>query len=388
VRTAAERVRITAQLIKAGTGYHVWSETYDRDVSDIFAVQDEISKAIVDALRLKMGGTATPVLAQQATTDPEAHELVLKGLFHSRGGPNQDIDLARSLFEQAIARDPNYAIAHAWLGSIYQRYAYRRMGSVSGNYATAERMGKRAIELDPNCAEAYMLLARIEDVYKWKFASAEKMFAKAVELNPGLAGAHEQRSWLLMRLGKPAESVASARRAVLLDPLSPSVYNTLGAMLSYSRQHEEATTSYRSAVALDPKSTPILGNLALSYEALGNRSEAEGAAKAFKNAAPDDIWAIATTAYLDARAGRRAPAEAGLKTLRAQEDYSPYLVAMVYTALGQKEEAFRELERAVETHDDYAPDLGVDDVFDPLRSDPRMAELLKRMGLAPSKPLV
>lgn len=382
VRTAAERVRITAQLIKAGTGYHVWSNTYDRDVKDVFAVQDEISHAIVHALRLKIGGGRDSLaLAHAGTRDPEAHGLVLKGIFELNKKTAPSLVQAQAFFEQAIARDPNYAAAHALLGNAHHYIAYRRFGSVTANYERAKQAAEKALQLDPRTAEAHVVLGRVKDIHEWRFADAEAHFARAVELNPGLADAHVFRAWLLMRLGHPRESLAAAQRAVLLDPVSVPAHNTLGTMYSYARDYVRSMASYRDALALDENNPIVLGNMALTAAIAGQLEAAQQYAQETLKIDPNDQFTQATLGYVHARAGQRAEAEAALRKLRAIEDASSYLTAMVHTALGDHDAAFKDLERAVSQHDDYVGDLGVDDVFDPLRNDPRMAKLLTQIGL-------
>jgi TolB-like protein/Tfp pilus assembly protein PilF len=384
VRTAAERVRITAQLIKAGTGYHVWSNTYDRNVKDVFAVQDEISRAIVAALRLKIGG-GKDSLALAGTSDPEAHALVLKGIFEQNKRTAPSLVQAQMFFEQAIQRDPNYARAHALLGNAHQYIAYRRFGPVAANYERAKQSAEKALQLDPRTAEAHVVLGRVKDVHDWRFADAEAHFARAVELNPGLAEAQVFRAWLLMRLGHPGESLAAAQRAVLLDPVSVPAQNTLGTMYSYARDYARSMASYRNALALG-ENPIVLGNMALTAAIAGQLDEAQRYAQEVVKIDPGDQFTLATLGYIHARAGNRAEAEAALRKLRAMADASAYLIAMVHTALGDVDAAFRELERAVAQHDDYVGDLGVDDVFDPLRNDPRMTKLLKQIGLPERQP--
>jgi adenylate cyclase len=379
VRTAANRVRITAQLIKAATGFHVWSNTYDRDVKDVFAVQDEISRAIVDALRLKIGGMDTLVLA--GTSDPEAHTLVLRGLFEVNKKTEPGVQEGKRLLEQAVARDPAYAKAWAGLGSAHWYIAYRRFGPADANYAQAKKDAEKALALDARTGEAYVVLGRVMDIHEWRFAEAEAQFGRAVALNPGLAEAHMLRAWLLMRLGRQREAIASAQRSVLLDPISPASHNTLGAMYSYARQTDNSINAYREALAVSPDNPIVLANMALTYATANRHAEALALAKASEKVQQDDQFTQATLGFVHARAGRRTEAEAELRKLREDTEASAYLIAMIFAGMGETDAAFEELERAVAQHDDYVADLSVDDVFDPIRSDPRMAALLKRIGL-------
>lgn len=387
VRTIGERVRITAQLIKAGTGSHVWSNTYDRDLKDVFAVQEEISRAIVNALRLQIGGRASGALALTGTSDPEAHGLVLRGVFEQNKKTAEGIREAVRLFERAIERDPNYARAHALAGYAYHYIAYRRFGPVDENYRRANEAARKALALDPKSAEAHIVLGRVKDIHEWDFKGAEEHFARAVELNPGLADAYNFRAWLLMRLGRTEESLAAAERGVLLDPVSIPAQNTLATMYSYARDYPRSMAVYREALNLSPGNPIVLGNMALTAGISGKYDEALRYMDQAAGVEDNDPFVLATLGFIYGRTGRTADAQEKLRQLRAIENASPYLIAMVHTSVGDKEAAFRELERAYQQHDDYMPDLGVDDVFDPLRGDPRMARLLERVGLPAATPI-
>jgi TolB-like protein/Tfp pilus assembly protein PilF len=379
VRKSGDRVRITAQLVDAKTGFHRWSETYDRELKDVFAVQDEISKAVAEQLRLKLAPGTT--LARQETADPEAHTLVLRGIAAHRQGTRESSAEAERLFRQAIERDPRYAQAHARLAGTLMGRAYQRYIPVEAGYAQAKATAERALALDPKQSEAHAVLGRIADAYDWDFAAAEAHFGRALEANPGDARARSLRAWLLMRLGKPEESLREARRATELDPVSVAAYNNLGAMYSYAGQPQRAVEMLQAALALAPDAPAWISNLALSYSDLGRHAEAIRTAERARTLDPEDHFTLSTVGYVYGRAGKRAEAERALVALRAQPDASPYLIATIYAALRDKERAFGMLEQAVETRDDSVPDLGVDPVFTDLRGDPRFARLLKKIGL-------
>ena len=384
VRTQGDQVRITAQLINAATGYHMWSETYDRQIKDIFAVQDEISSAIVRNLRLKLQPGTSAKLVQAGTADPEAHTLVLKGVHAFNGRDRAGAAKSADYFKQAIARDPNYAQAHAYLAQTYWMQAYRRWLPADEGYQLARKQVDEAIRLDPNNALAYVVRGRVLDVHDWKFGEAEAAFTRAAQINPGLADIYLNRAWLLMRLGRPQEAIADAQRATRLDPVSAAAHNSLGSMYSYARQSEAAITAYRAALELSRDASIVMANLALTYCDLNRCAEGAVIVDSLMLRAADDPYILTTHGYTHALLGHRELAEADLRKLIALPNVSSYLVASLQAALGNREEAFRLLERAVAEHDDYVPDLGVDPVFDVLRDDPRMPKLLKKIGLPTS----
>jgi tetratricopeptide (TPR) repeat protein len=379
VRSSGDRVRITAQLIDARNGFHVWSESYDRELKDVFAVQDEITKAIVAQLRLKLSGGTQ--LARQETSSAEAHSLMLKGVATRREGTREALAEGQKLFEQAIALDSSYARAYAQLGSTLMVRANYRHIPLEAGYARARAAAERALEIDPKLSEAHTVLGRIADTHDWDFAKAETHFRRALELNPGDARAYSLHAWLLMRLGKVDASLAAARRSVELDPVSSPAYNNLGAMYSYAGKSQLAVDASQASLALTPENMSAQTNLALTYSDLGNMDRAIRTAEEAARNATADAFTQATLGYIYGKAGRKTDAEKALASLQRMEDSSPYLVATVFAGMGDKERAFDALERAVKAHDDLVPDLGVDPVFHHMRSDPRMLRLLKMIGL-------
>ncbi|MGQ0814843.1 MAG: TPR end-of-group domain-containing protein [Gemmatimonadota bacterium] len=382
VRSAGSKVRITAQLVNTESGYHLWSETYDRELKDVFAVQDEISRAIVDQLQLRLSaGRGERSLVKQETSDPEAHRLVLRGLFAQNERSRESMAKAESLFKQAIERDPNYARAHAGLATVYVYQAYRRWAPSDDTYALAKRTAERALALDATSAEAEAVLGRIADVHAWDFKRAEAHYRRAIELNPGYAVAYSTHAWLLMRLGRPRESIVAALRATEIDRLSAVAQNSLGGMYAYTRAFDKAADAYLTGIGLTKTPEILLANLSLTYADMGRAEDGIRVAQQSLQGEPGDPFGMASLAYAYAKAGRRADAAALSRSLAAQENSSPYLRAAIEAALGNRDAAFKLLDQAVDQHDDFVPDLGVDPVFDSIRDDPRMPALIKRMGL-------
>jgi adenylate cyclase len=385
VRQSESRVRITAQLIDARTGYHVWSETYDRERKDIFAIQDEISRAIVGHLQVKLtGARASGSLARQQTADPEAHAALLKGAYVLRQSNRESYAQAVAFFEEAIRRDARYAQAYARLADAIQGQAYRRYIPQDEGYARAKSLARRALQLDPSILTAHAALARIAEL-QWDFRGAEEHYRQAVELNPNANLAYTSRPFLLMRLGRADEALAGARRYTELVPDRPGSYNNLGALYGFAGEYDRALQAFRSAQALDAENASAAIGLALTLSYMDRHAEAITAAEQVRARLGDDQYGLGTAGYVYARAGRRAEAQRALQALEAQPDASPYLRASVYMGLGDRDRAFALLEQSVAERESAAPDLGIDPTFHALRGDPRMDALLRRIGLPAAK---
>lgn len=381
VRTEGGRVRVTAQLIDAGSGYHLWSETYDREMSGIFALQDEIAREITKALEIELGGgRAGAPLVSQETTDPEAHTLVLKALHLRRMGTRESLAQAIALLQEAVERDPGYARAWSEMARAYSYQGYQYFGPRDSLHAEAKAAIEQAVRLAPDDAESrYVLgvLARDE----WDLPAVEMHFRKAIELNPGQAYARSEYAWLLMQLGRKDEAIAEASRAVELDPVNPGLISNLGAMYLYAGQLERGADQFRQSLVLDPGTPITLGNLALALAYAGRIEEAIAAAEQARLQGAGDQFVIGVLGYVYARAGRRGEALEALRALEAQPESSPYMLATVRAGLGEADAVFALLERAIAERDVAALDLAVDPTFDPFRTDPRMDGLLRRAGL-------
>ena len=381
VRTAGDMVRITAQLVNAETGYHLWSETYTREMKDIFAVQDSISRAIVAELELRLANDSE--LAQKETDDPEAHRLLLRAAHNVTSVRTRaSIAEAAQLAEQAIERDPDYARAYAILAAAQQYQAYRKWLEPEPTYDASRRNAQRALELNPELAEAHVTLGQIADNHDWKFKEAEAHFRSAVKINPSNAGAHSTRAWLLMRLGRTNEALSAARRAVDLDRLSASSRNALASMQVYAGDAPGSIATYREALELvdSTASGVIQSNLALSYSETGQHEEAMRIAREAAETLGEDAFGLGTIGIVYARAKRRAEAEAALRRLE-KLDGTEYFRASVYHVLGDRDRALSLLEEAVGNHDDSVVDLGLDPTFAGLHGDPRFKALLRKIGL-------
>jgi TolB-like protein/DNA-binding SARP family transcriptional activator/Flp pilus assembly protein TadD len=381
VRQYQSRVRITAQLIDARTGYHLWSQTYDREMADIFAIQDEISRAIVDQLEVKLASRAP---GKPETAHPEAYAQMLKANFafnQSSQSPRERYAAAAGFLEEAIRIDPRYAEAYAKLADATQGQAYRGYVPAAEGFARARALAERALALDPGMARAHYVLGRIAELHEWDFPRAQEHYQRSVELAPIPDREPPPHAFVLMRLGRAEEAVAAARRNAELQPDWPGAYNNLGSILSYTGDYAGAIQAFTSAQALAPSNPNAQLGLANTYLYMGKGAEAVQAAERVRERLPEEPSVLGTLGSAYALAGRRSDAERILAQLQALPGATRYAQASVHASLGNADRAFALLAEAVEQRESSAPDLGIDPVFARYRTDPRMAPLLQRIGL-------
>jgi TolB-like protein/Tfp pilus assembly protein PilF len=387
VRRMEKRIRITAQLIDARTQRRVWAEQYERDTNDILSAQTEVVRAIGRAISARLAGglAALRVTPERRPIDPEALHLYLRGLYESNRTTAEGFRKAIELFTAAIERDPSYARAHAELARTY---------AVSGNYGmmpdgTSHQRGRdaalKALEIDDTLAEAHAALGTITSDYYWDWAEAERRFKRAIELNPSYATAYHSYSFYLGKMGRFEEALAAARRAQELDPLSLGASANVGVTYFLAHRNEEAITHLRQTLDIDPKFG--YAHLCLGLVHVGNGA-VEPAIREFE--AAKTLTRLpnldALLAYAWARSGDRRRAEAILGNLgddAVAPRATPYHVALVYTALGDRDRAFSSLHKAIDGRESFVGMLKTDPLLDPLRSDSRFGELLQRVGLTP-----
>ncbi len=383
VRKAGDRLRITAQLSGVEDGQLLWSERYDRRMDDVFAVQDEIARTIVNALRAGLVDLAGDPLPRRYTANVKAYGLYLKGRYFWNMRRQDHIATAIDYFNQAIAEDPEYALAYTGLADSYALQIDYRGLPVAQGMDRAKEEARKALALDESLAEAHTSLAWVTFIYDWDWDEAETHFRRAIALNPRYPTAHQWYAWLLMARGRVGEALAEGRLAVLLDPGSPTIRRSAGWLAYYARDYDAAVEHLERAQALDPTSAETQRILGL---ALMGRGSVDRAAAALAEAIAGDrsAYAVAADGYLAASRGEPGAARAALDRLaqRAAEEYvSPVAFVILHAALHQHDEAFEWLERAYEERRGWLAYLGIEPMLDPLREDPRFAELLRRMRL-------
>jgi tetratricopeptide (TPR) repeat protein len=369
-------VRITAQLIDAATGYHLWSGTFDSRVADVVAVQDSIGRVIVEALRPQLGGGSVP--ARRESSDPEAHLAVMKGWRAFRQNTREGYEAAAGHFQSALHRDASYGRAYGGLATVrLWQSSFRYLPQATG-YAAAESLANRSLALDSTLTESYAVLARIAEVRDRDDRAAEAYYARAIVLNPNEARAWGRRGALLVRLGRPDEAIASARRAVALDPASPAVYSDMASVYHALDRRADEVTALRSALALDPGHPILLSNLAMALVSLRRYAEAERAIAQGRQRAPYEANLVARHAYLQAMLGR-GPAARALLDTAAMLGISLVELATTYTQLGDHDRALGLLERAVRERDDGVVSILDTLIMPELHRDPRMKRLVEQV---------
>jgi len=388
VRRAGDRLRVTAQLVDATSGYHLWSDEYDRQLKDVFAVQDEISRAIVVALRLKLrlGGRTDSALVSAPTADLAAHDLYLKGRFLWNQRTYESLLTAVRYFEQAIQRDSTYAEAYAGLADTYVVLPFWGPVRPVETYSKARAAARRALALDSTLAGAHAALAYAAMNGDYDWAGAEREFQKAITLNPNYATVHQWYADYLVIMGRPGEAIAENARARALDPLSRINGATAAVNLLYTGHPDDALREVRGTLELDP-------GFANAYETLCRvhlqRREPREAVAACERAAAlsgrDQGLGALALAYAAAAESTKAAAVRRELEARARREYvAPTKLAQASLALGDTTAAVTWLERAADARDPWLiVDVLPDPLWDPLRADPRFARLRARLGLAP-----
>jgi len=379
VRKVGDKLRVTAQLINVSDGYHLWSKDYDGDVKDVLNFQSNVAEQVVQALRVQLGTETARVLSKKPTENPEAHRLYLLGRYEFAKYTQAGWNNAIRYYEEALRLDPDYALAYCGLAD---NYAY--MGSVvmpeKEAIAKEKEFAQKALELDPELAEAHMSLAVVlVGAYDWR--NALKEFDRALELNPNLAFAYELQAWTVNGLGRFDEAIAKTRKAVELDPLNPFYQMSLSFFQYWARQYDDAIPQARKTLAMDPNSAISHVLLGLSFLKKGDTAGA--IAELQKSKAPDPgAWYQGFLGYAYAISGDRAKAEQALRELEelAERQYvSPTAFATIYLGLGQKEKCLDWLEKSYQQQDSACWYLKIDQIYDSVRNEPRFQALVQKV---------
>ena len=382
VRRAANRLRVTAQLTDARNGYNLWSETYDREMGDVFAVEDGISHAIMRALQMHLVSEDSLTLLRRPTHDVEAYDLYLKGrYFYDKAGFGP-VQQALAYFQQALAHDSNYALAYAGIADAYQRLTASTYLRPREGMPKARAAALKALALDPTLADAHASMGDQLCVYEWDASAAEREFRRAIELNPSLANAHYFYANCLVAHGRLAEALAEARRAHELDPLNPEVATARAWALYVARRYDEAIAVMQKSLDLEPGLAH--GHMLLALPLAGNGSYVEALAEARKMAAlaGDAPNFAGILGYIAGRAGERAEAQHILTALeRRPPGNTAFAIALVHLGLGHTDQALRWLQAAYEERAEWLVMVTPAPCFDPLRSDPRFSALMRKIGI-------
>jgi TolB-like protein/Tfp pilus assembly protein PilF len=384
VQKANDQVRVNVQLINALTDAHLWAEIYDRKLTDIFAVESDIAKTIADTLQAKLTGSEKSAIAKKPTANPEAYELYLKGRFFWNKRTAADLRKAIGYFNQAIEKDPNYALAYSGLADSYVILSVFGAASPQDSIPQARVAAKKALELDDTLAEAHASSGRILGPFDFEFERSISEFERAIELNPNYAMAHHWLSWgPLTALGQVDRAIAEGKRAVELDPLSLINNADLGGNVYFnSRRYDEAIAQLRKTIEIDPRFYIAHYYLGQAFQLKGQLSEA---ITEYQKAVDldDDPEALAYLGQAYARAGQRDEAQNILARLteEAKSRYvSGYSMALMFMGLGDKEQAIDALERAYQEgagNDLFT--IKVDPMLDDLRGQPRFEALAEKV---------
>ncbi|HEV2736860.1 MAG TPA: tetratricopeptide repeat protein, partial [Longimicrobiaceae bacterium] len=389
VRRGGESLRIRVRLVEAASGSLLWSGRYDREIGDVFAVQDEIARAVVDALRVELAGEGGS-LVRGSTGDPEAHALYLRGRAAWYTRTPEGLQEAVAFFQRALERDPAYALAHIGLADAYNMlgafdYGVYPPGEI---YPRAREAATRALALRPDLAEAHTALANVLLNHGWDWDGAARAFRHALQLNPGYAPAYHWYSLYLGAVGRHAEALDAVRRARELDPMSLVMGTALARQLYFARDLGGAAREYRAVLAQDPGFLPARLGLGVTLAQAGAAEEAvaELAGAPDPHGDPRPV-VLALLGHAQGRAGRRAEAAASLARLRraAEARYvPPEYFAVVHLGLGEADAALDWLERACDARSGSVVYLRVDPLLDPVRADPRFLRLCARVGFPAS----
>ena len=380
VRREGNHVRVTAELVKAGDGFELWSQTYDREIKDIFAVQDEIARSTTEALQLKLlGSNGQPLASNVRSANPEAYEAYLQAnYFFGRGAGKEDVNKAVAYANTAIQLDPNYAPAWALRASVQDTMAETGMTNVTEGFRNARDDAERAIALDPDSAAGYLALARVQIYHDWNWDTASTCLTKAAALEPGSADVLRMRSYLFRVLGNPDQAVTLYKQSAALDPLRGNSLLALGYLLYMAGRYDEAKVSLQKALDLNPQADFAHADLGRILIAEGKRPQA--LAEIEKE--PNDWEKLTDLAVVYYALGREQDSNGALDTLIAKHDFdSAFQIAEVYAFRGESGKSFEWLERAYEQRDAGLADIEVDPLLKTLHHDPRYTELLKKMRL-------
>ena len=379
VRRSGDRVRITVQLVNTRDGYHLWSERYDRQIKDIFDVQDEITLAVVDALKVKLLGEEKAAVLKRYTDNTEAYELYLKGRFYWQQLSPDSQRRGIENFQRAIDIDPQYAPAYSGLSDCYSAIGWIRSAPLAETFARARAAATKALEIDDRLAEAYVSLGYVHFLYEWNWEQSAGEFERAIAIQPSYAPIYLRRVMLWNALGQIETAIADAEQAKLLDPLAPNARLALGFTRYFARQYDRAIAELADTLETHPNFSPAYIAIGFCHDAEGRFSEAIGA---YQRARDLQKYPLTTAqlAYSYARAGAADKAREILDDLQNRTSYvSPYEIATIYMGLDDKDQAFAWFDRACDERAGWLVFVKHMPRYDSLRTDSRFDRLVRRV---------
>lgn len=380
VLRAGDTVRVTAQLIEAATDRHLWAENYDRPMTDILALYGVVAREIVDQIRVELTADEASRLTTSQTVEPAVYEKYLQARYMCENWSPHEMAQGIEVLRNVVRMDANYAAGHAELALCLQYAAFFNYLDPLEVTAESEVSAERAIQLDPELAEAYVALAGVRYYLEYRRDDAEQLLRQALELNPGSVKALIHLSWLLGESGRPEEALPPTFKAIEHDPLSTTANHALGQVYNLAREFDKAVEAYEQALALDPGDPVLHFSLALAHANKGEMQPAlEYSANAVEHSGRAPLF-ISARAYilalmdLDEEAGRL------LEELRTNKRTAHFDLAVVFLGLGEYEKAIDELELAYENRNSQLVYISRDKPFDPVRADPRFQALLEKLA--------
>jgi len=384
---SGQRVRITAQLVEARADRHLWAKSYDEDLHDVLALQGRVARAISQEIAVRLTPEEQKRLEFARSVNPEAYQLYLKGRSFWRKFSAADIAKSIDYYQQAIEKDASFAAPYAGLADAYA------LGSVGGGATPPQELAPKAkaaaakaLELDDALGEAHLSLALVRTYYDWDWAGADAEFQRTIELNPNYAEAHHFYSHYFVAVGRMEGSLVQSKRALELDPLSPDLTWHLGWHYLFARQYDQAIEQLNRGLELSPTSPLVHMFLGMAYEQKGMFSEAIAEFKQVQTLAPGTPLGLAELGHVYAISGNKSKAREVLRQLEelAKRRYvTAWYLALIYAGLGENDRALHSLDTAFDEHSFGLATLKVDPRLDPLRSDPRFINLMRRVGLSP-----
>ncbi|HXF58273.1 MAG TPA: tetratricopeptide repeat protein, partial [Candidatus Saccharimonadales bacterium] len=383
VLRSGNRVRITALLVDVAADRHLWAETYERDMGDVLALQSEVARAIAAEIQITITPQEEVGLSRRGAVNPEAFQAYLKGRYHWDKRSAEGLEKARHFFQEALEHDPGYAPAYSGLADYYITLGNYNLADSRDVYPKAKAMALRGLEFDPSTAEAYTSLAAVKGTYEWDRAGAEQDFRRAIALNPNYATGHHWFADHLVSLGRFDEGIAEIDTAHSLDPLSASISSDAGGYEFYAGRYEQAIALIQRMMDVDPGFARGYTQLGGVYEQMGEHGKAIEAFEKARTLSGGATYTLTALAHGHALAGHKEEVERILTEVHeiAKTKYvSPYSLAAIQVALGEFDNAFKLLDRAVKARDRALIWLKVAPRFNAVRSDPRFRAILKTVG--------